>query len=68
MLLGLLLEFELTQLYSLGPTAVSLPGGGTDAKSELIIKYSYCLKESVADSTKFNRNKERKTSFSIEKA
>lgn len=26
-LLALLLELELTQLYSLGPTAVSLPGG-----------------------------------------
>lgn len=63
-LLALLLELELTQLYSLGPTAVSLPGGrggGTEAKSELIltqwiIKYRLCLKEPVADSTKFNRN------------
>lgn len=62
MLLGLLLEFEFTQLYSLRPTTVSL-SGGADAKSELIstpwIKYSFCLNESLADSTKFNRNKEK---------
>lgn len=62
MLPGLLLEFEFTQLYSLRPTTVSL-SGGADAKSELIstpwIKHSFCLNESLADSTKFNKNKEK---------
>lgn len=71
MLLGLLLEFEFTQLYSLRPTTVSLPGG-PDAKSELIstqwLKYSFSLNEPLVHSTKFNTNQEKKTEFTIYKA